>query len=212
MERRRFSRFLAVGERWGFSAENGDLTTKTRKGSSKRGDWIVKITERHKQIATLAAAGVMKKEIAERVGVHPNTVTRVLKNPLVKEMVDGMQRNVREETVNNLVEAFNDAAPAAFRQLMKLMTSGPPSVSFRASESILDRSETAPKRQLHAKHDVSGGVVHLHIPGSKVRELHSIMLESADDPSEMPEIPLLGDDDELVVALDKETGEVLPSD
>ena len=170
---------------------------------------MVKLTEKHKQIATLAAAGVMKKEIAERVGVHANTVTRVLKNPLVIEMISGMQQRVAEETITNLVEAFNDAAPAAFKQLMKLMTSGPPSVSFRASESILDRSETAPKRQLHAKHDVSGGVVHLHIPGSKVRELHSIMLEAADDPSEVPEIPLLGDDDEMIVAIDRETGEVL---
>lgn len=169
----------------------------------------MKLTEKHKQIAMLAAAGVMKKEIAERVGVHPNTVTRVLKNPIVKEKISGMQQRVEEETITNLVEAFNEAAPAAFMQLMKLMTSGPPSVSFRASESILDRSETAPKRQLHAKHDVSGGVVHLHIPGSKVREFHSIMLEVAEDPSEVPELPLLNDDDELVVALDKETGEVL---
>ena len=169
----------------------------------------MKITEKHKQIAVLAAAGVMKKEIAERVGVHPNTVTRVLKNPLVKEMISEMQQRVEEETITNLVEAFNDAAPAAFKQLIKLMTSGPPSVSFRASESILDRSETAPKRQLHAKHEIGGGVVHLHIPGSKVRELHSIMLEAADNPSEVPEIPLLNDNDELVVALDKATGEVL---
>lgn len=169
----------------------------------------MKLTDRHKQIAVLAAAGVMKKEIAERVGVHANTVTRVLKNPLVKEMISGMQQRVEEETITNLVEAFNDAAPAAFKQLIKLMTSGPPSVSFRASESILDRSETAPKRQLHAKHEIGGGVVHLHIPGSKVRELHSIMLEAADDPSEVPEIPLLNDNDELVVALDKATGEVL---
>ncbi|NIP23141.1 MAG: hypothetical protein GWO38_04795, partial [Phycisphaerae bacterium] len=44
---------------------------------------------------------------------------------------------------------------------------------------------------------------------SKLLEFHSIMLESADDPNEVPELPLLGDDDELVVALDKETGEVL---
>jgi hypothetical protein len=153
----------------------------------------------------------MKKEIAERVGVHANTVTRVLKNPFVREMIDEMQRTVQQQTITNLVEAFDEAAPAAFKQLMKLMTSGPPSVSFRASESILDRSETAPKRQLHAKHDVSGGVVHLHIPGSKLLEFRPIMLEAADDPSEVPEIPLLGDDDELVVALDKEAGTVLVS-
>ena len=169
----------------------------------------MKLTEKHKQIATMAAAGVMKKEIAERVGVHANTVTRVLKNPFVREMIDEMQRTVQQQTINNLVEAFNEAAPAAFKQLMELMQSGPPAVSFRASESILDRSETAPKRQLHAKHDVGGGVVHLHIGGSKVRELHSIMLESADDPSEVPELPLLNDNEEYVVALDKETGTVL---
>jgi hypothetical protein len=169
----------------------------------------VKLTEKHKQIATMAAAGVMKKEIAERVGVHPNTVTRVLKNPFVREMVDEMQRTVQQETITNVVEAFNEAAPAAFQQLMKLMTSGPPSVSFRATESILDRSETAPKRQLHAKHDVSGGVVHLHIPASKLLEFRSIMLEAADDPSEVPELPLLDDNEELIVALDKETGTVL---
>jgi transposase len=173
---------------------------------------MVKLTEKHKQIAKLAAAGVMKKEIAERVGVHPNTITRVLKNPFVREMIDGMQRTVQQETISNLVEAFNEAASAAFKQLMELMQSGPPAVSFRASESILDRSQTAPKPQIHAKHEVGGGVVHLHIGGSKVRELHSIMLESVDDPSEVPEIPLLDDNEEYVVALDKETGEVLPSD
>ena len=169
----------------------------------------MQLTDRHKQIAVLAAAGVMKKEIAERVGVHANTVTRVLKNPHVKEMISKMQQRVEEETITNLVEAFNDAAPAAFKQLMKLMTSGPPSVSFRASESILDRSETAPKRQIHAKHEVDGGVVHLHIPASKLLEFRSIMLEVADDPSEVPEIPLLNDNEEYVVALDKETGTVL---
>jgi hypothetical protein len=155
------------------------------------------------------SGALQNKEIAEQVGCHPNTVTRALKKPEVRAFIDEMQKTVQQETINNLVEAFNEAAPAAFKQLMKLMTSGPPSVSFRASESILDRSETAPKRQLHAKHDVSGGVVHLHIPGSKLLEFRSIMLEAADDPSDVSELPLLGDDDELVVALDRETGEVL---
>ena len=169
----------------------------------------MKITERHKQIAVLAAAGVMKKEIAERVGVHPNTVTRVLKNPFVREMIDEMQRTVKQETITNLVEAFDEAAPAAFRQLVELMQSGPPAVSFRASESILDRSQVAPKREIHARHEVGGGVVHLHIPGSKLLEFRSIMLEAADDPGEVPELPLLDDNEELVVALDRETGTVL---
>ena len=172
----------------------------------------MRLNEKHKQIALLAAAGTLQnKEIAERVGCHPNTVTRALKRPEVRAFIDEMQKTVQQETITNLVEAFNEAAPAAFKQLMKLMTSGPPSVSFRASESILDRSETAPKRQLHAKHEVGGGVIHLHIPGSKLLEFRSIMLEAADDPSEVPELPLLDDNEELIVALDKETGTVLVS-
>ena len=171
---------------------------------------MMRLTEKHKQIALLAAAGTLQnKEIAERVGCHPNTVTRALKRPEVRALIDEMQKRMREQTVVNLVEAFDEAAGDAFEKLIELMQSGPPAVSFRATESILDRSQVAPKSQLHAKHEVGGGVVHLHIPGSKVRELHSIMLESADDPSEVPEIPLLGDDDELVVALDRETGTVL---
>ncbi len=172
----------------------------------------MRLTEKHKQIAILAAAGTLpNKEIAERVGCHPNTVTRTLKRPEVRAMIDEMQKRMREQTVVNLVEAFDEAAGDAFEKLMELMQSGPPAVSFRASESILDRSQVAPKRQIHAKHEVGGGVVHLHIPGSKLLEFRSIMLESADDPSEVPPMPLLGENDELVVALDKETGTVLVS-
>ena len=172
----------------------------------------MKLTEKHKQIATMAAAGVMKKEIAERVGVHPNTVTRVLKNPFVREMIDEMQRTVQQQTITNLVEAFDEAAGGAFEKLLELMQSGPPAVAFRATESILDRSQVAPKRQIHAKHEVGGGVVHLHVPGSKLLEFRSIMLEAADDPSEVPEIPLFDENDEYVVAVDRETGEIVPSD
>jgi hypothetical protein len=166
---------------------------------------MVKLTEKHKQIAIMAAAGVMKKEIAERVDVHPNTVTRVLKNPFVREMIDEMQRTVQQQTITNLVEAFNEAAPAAFRQLVELMQSGPPAVSFRAAESVLDRSETAPKRQIHARHDVEGKVLHMHIPASKLREFEEIVRETG----ETLGLPLLQDDEELVAEIDAKTGEVI---
>ena len=170
----------------------------------------MRLTEKHKQIALLAAAGTLQnKEIAERVGCHPNTVTRALKRPEVRALIDEMQKRMREQTVVNLVEAFDEAAGDAFEKLLDLMESGPPAVSFRAAESVLDRSRTAPKRQIHAKHEVDGGVVHLHIPASKLLEFRSIMLEVADDPSEVPEIPLLNDNEEYVVALDKETGTVV---
>ena len=154
----------------------------------------------------------MKKEIAERVGVHPNTVTRVLKNPVVKELIREMQETVKQETVSSLVEAFDEAAIKAFEKLCELMQSGPPAVAFRATESVLDRSQVAPKRQIHSQHNVEGNVVHLHIPGSKLLEFRSIMLEAADDPSEVPEIPLLDSSEEVVVAVDRKTGEVLPSE
>ena len=186
-------------------AETGDLITNTHNNSPKRGDLMVKLTERHKQIAVLAAAGVMKKEISERVRVHPNTVTRVLKNPFVREMIDEMQRTVQQETFTNLVEAFDEAVPAAFRQLVELMQGGPPAVSFRASESILNRSQVAPKREIHARHEVGGGVVHVHIPASKLMEFNEIALEAGEPLG----LPTIRDGEEMVVEIDRKTGEVI---
>jgi DNA-binding MarR family transcriptional regulator len=123
----------AGGKGWDLDVENGDLLTKTHNHSPKRGD-LMMLSEKYKQIAVLAATGTLQnKEIAERVGCHPNTVTRALKKPEVRALIEEMQKRMREQTVVNLVEAFDEAAGDAFEKLIELMQSGPPAVILRNS-------------------------------------------------------------------------------
>jgi IS30 family transposase len=168
----------------------------------------MRLNEKHRKIAVLFASGMLKKQIAEVVGVHPNTVTRTLKNPLVKEIIDNMQKTVQEKTVANLVDAFDKSALEAFQKLVSLMREGRDNTALRASESILDRSTIAPKRQIHTKQEVGGQVMHVHIPARQLRYMHEVMLEAVDDPSKVPELPPIADDEEMLVEVDHR-GDVL---
>jgi hypothetical protein len=170
----------------------------------------VNIVQKHKQIAVLAATGSLQfKEIAERVKVHPNTVTRVLRLPEVQQYIVELQRAVQQKVVTDLAQEIDGAAVEAFQRLRELMRHAPPPVALRAAESLLDRSKVSPKRQIHAQHNVKGRVMHVHIGASKLRAIRDVMLEAADDPGQVPEIPPLNEDGELVVQIDQKTGEVL---
>jgi predicted ArsR family transcriptional regulator len=170
------------------------------------GDCMVnpsRLTDRHRYIALLAASGTLqKKDIAEKAGVHPNTVTRVLKMAEVQMLIGDMRQKLEQQTITTLAEAFDQAAGEAFEKLCDLMRDGPSSVAFRAVESVLDRSAVAPKRQIHTKQDVGGKVMHVHIPARQLRYMHEVMLEAADDPSEVPELPPIENDEEMLVEVD----------
>ena len=63
----------------------------------------MRLNEKHRKIAVLFASGMLKKQIAEVVGVHPNTVTRTLKNPLVKEIIDSRKHDHAFGVANSAV-------------------------------------------------------------------------------------------------------------
>ena len=168
-----------------------------------------RLTDRHRYIALLAASGTLqKKEIAEKAGVHPNTVTRVLKMPEVQMLISDMRQKLEQQTITTLAEAFDQAAGEAFEKLCDLMRDAPSSVAFRAVESLLDRSAVAPKRQIHTKQDVGGKIMHVHIPARQLRYMKEVMLEVVDDPAEADVFPAIADDEEMVVEIDQE-GEIL---
>ncbi len=168
-----------------------------------------RLTDRHRYIALLAASGALqKKEIAEKAGVHYNTITRVLKMAEVQKLISDMRQKLEQQTITTLAEAFDQAAGEAFEKLCDLMRDAPSSVALRAAESVLDRSNVAPKRQIHTKQEVGGKVVHLHIPARQLQYMHEVMLEGVDDPSKVPELPIIADDEEMLVELDQK-GEIL---
>jgi len=170
------------------------------------------LSERNRQIAILAATTTLKNnEIADRVGCHYNTVTRVLKRSDVKELISEIQGSVQEKVIDDLSAEVDRAATKAFNKLLDLMhNASSPSVQFRAVESILDRSTVSPKRQIHSKHEVDKRVVHLHIGGGELKKMHQVLLEDAGaDTADVPELPKLDKRGELVVAIDPVTGEIL---
>jgi hypothetical protein len=168
-----------------------------------------RLTDRHRYIALLAASSTLqKKEIAKKAGVHPNTVTRVLKMPEVQRLIGDMRLKLEQRVITNLADAFDQAAGEAFEKLCELMRDGRSSVAFRAVESVLDRSAVAPKRQIHTKKEVDGKVMHVHIPAQQLKYMHDVMLEAADDPADVPALPPVADDEEMVVEIDGK-GEVL---
>lgn len=168
-----------------------------------------RLTDRHRYIALLAASGTLQnKEIAEKAGVHYNTVTRVLKMPEIQRFIGDLRQKLEQQTITNLAEAFDQAAGEAFEKLCDLMREGSSSVALKAVESVLDRSTVAPKRQIHTKQEVGGQVMHVHIPARQLRSWQELMFKVVDDPSEVPELPPIADDEEMLVEMDQ-NGEVL---
>ena len=169
------------------------------------------LNEKHRQIAILTATTTMtNNDIAEKVQCHYNTVSRALKNPEVQLMIDQIREGIEEKVFANLSDKIDQAAFEAFERLKELMRNGPPPVSFRAAESILDRSSVSPKRQIHSKHDVQGKVMHLHFGRNELERMHNVLIEEAGgDLSKVPELPELDENGEYVVEVDPVTGEVL---
>src|SRR5262245_762725 len=96
------------------------------------------------QIAVLAASLLPQKDIAARLRVHRNTISRRLAVPSVQARIAALraeaQQRAEARVITTLQERFDAAAESAFQRLHGLMEEGPPGVSLRAAESVLDRS------------------------------------------------------------------------
>jgi transposase len=151
-----------------------------------------KRTEKHYQIALLAATtSLEKQEIARRVGVHPNTVTRTLKLPEVRALTAELRQQTQnaavaavETAVKTLAERMDEAAGDAFQRLTELVRGArSETVQLKAVESILDRSTTAPKREIHSSRtvDVEQRVIHIHITPEQMAQLRQGYIEEEPD-------------------------------
>ncbi len=116
-----------------------------------------------------------------------------------------MQEHLTEQSIQTLGEKFDDLAHEATDHLTGLMRdAGSENVKLKAVESVLDRSSKAPKRVLHAQHDVNRHVIQLTLSGDEIMRMHQAALEMGED---IPLPPLLPGG--ATVLLDGETGEVL---
>jgi transposase len=145
--------------------------------------------ERDSQVALLSAQGLQNKVIGQRLGIHFNTVTRILKRPEVQDLIAELRQQTRaqmvEHVAKSLAERVDEAAEDAFERLTELVRGAKSeTVQFKAVESILDRSTTAPKREIHSSHrvDEEKRVIHLTLTAEDIAQLRSgIVLEEPED-------------------------------
>ena len=159
--------------------------------------------ERDTQVALLSAQGVMNKDIAKRLKIGINTVTRVLKKPDVQALIAELHQQTKahavEKVAKSLAERVDEAAEGAFDRLQELAKRAKSeTVQFKAVESILDRSTIAPKREIHSSRtvDVEQRMIKITLTADDLAQLRSgLVLEEPDDmidvtPYRPPEKPL----------------------
>ncbi len=77
-------------------------------------------------------------------------------------------------------------------------------IQLKSSESILDRSSNAPKRVLHAQHDVNRRVIQLTLTADEILRMHQSALALGVE-LELPTLP----PDGASVLIDASSGQVL---
>jgi len=184
--------------------------------------------ERDTQVALLSAQGVMNKDIAERLKIGINTVKRILKKPEVQRLVKQTRGEINlaieevkrelpaqivEKVAKSLAERMDEAADDAFERLTELVRGAKSeTVQFKAVESILDRSTSAPKREIHSSRtvDVEQRMIKITLTADDLAQLRSGYLEEEPDdmidvmPYRPPERPLTDVLAELKAAVESE--------
>lgn len=143
----------------------------------------------HRDIARLRFEGVAPKDIAERLNMSVHTVNLVLRDPLCRSYLDGLQDRSDENTLNVRRE-LSKMNSDALGTLKFLLTQGdvPASVQLGAAKDVLDRNGyRPPERHEHLQ---------VHITSEDIAELHrrrESILGSTDvsrcEPTQLENIP-----------------------
>jgi len=97
--------------------------------------------DRHQEISRLLVLGLENKEIAERLGIHPQTVSLVRNSPIIKANTEELQSRANDKAVDLSVELAKDAIEAR-RIIVELMKdeNEKSEVRLSAAKDIMDRT------------------------------------------------------------------------
>lgn len=164
--------------------------------------------EQHQKIALMIVQGATNKATAEATGIHYNTITRLLQKPFMKELIEAakaemavalaevkveLPRMVAEKAAKTLAQRFDELAPRATERMNELMVQGDNlTVSLKASQDILNRSESAPKVVLHAETKSESTERRIIIDAAMLRQMQLLavpdeLLDVTPEPRELPE-------------------------
>lgn len=103
------------------------------------------LSPREQAVVAALAAGLSKQEAAQTVGIRPQTVSRYLRNPLVRVAL----KDAQSESLGQVTRRMNQGCNRALDILQRVMADGemPPAVRVRAALGWLEQAWKA--RELH---------------------------------------------------------------
>lgn len=96
----------------------------------------------HRNILQMAFNGQTNEEIASRLGITSVTVNNIIKSPMGKAYLDGLNDKMKESTLDVRKElvSMNMDALLTFKRLLDPKTKAPASVQFSTAKDVLDRT------------------------------------------------------------------------
>lgn len=108
-----------------------------------------KLSPKHTLMAYMRASGVKQTEIAQRLEMSYNQVHMICSSPLFKVQVAEIQKQIRDGTVEDVLEMIRLEGPNSVRKLVTIRDTGwKEADQLAAANSLLDRGPAPKKHQV----------------------------------------------------------------
>jgi len=104
------------------------------------------LKSQHRNIIQMNFSGFKNREIAEKTGLSPTTITQVLSSPLGKAYLNGLNDRAQENTIDvrkKLISLNNDAL-GTLERILNPKQKAPFNVQLTAAKDVLDRNGYKP--------------------------------------------------------------------
>lgn len=109
------------------------------------------LTDVQRQAAEMMCSGeYLQIQVAEKIGVHRNTLSRWLTLPKIKQYMDEVKSEHRQQGLSMI----NSAVPVATEQLIKLLNDKDKRVQLEAIKLVLDRALGKPTGKIEIETEV----------------------------------------------------------
>ena len=113
---------------------------------------INELRTNHREVARLSFQGFKTTEIAMQTGLALSTVQGILRDPLCKSYIQGLQDKADTNVIDvrKKLISLNDSAVDVIKDIMSKDSNAPASVQLNAAKDVLDRNGyKAPEKHEH---------------------------------------------------------------
>ena len=143
---------------------------KRRKPPSEKKSWRPKqLWARHHEIKRRLLLGQSNKQIAEALGIHPQTVSWVRNSPVMQKALKELSQK-RDEAAVDLKNQIMELAPLAIKHYKRCLEDETNEVystsqQLKIAGDVLDRSGLSPKQVSRHEH------LHAHLTTAEIEEI-----------------------------------------